>query len=79
MIENGFDKPRFFVRADELSPKPVSKLHERLYKEKDKKNKIIENIKKEMENEEFKECTFAPQVNKKFRKKYARSPRPNLN
>jgi hypothetical protein len=42
MIANGFTKPRFFVRANEVSPKPVSKLHERLYKEKDDRKKLLE-------------------------------------
>lgn len=31
MIDNGFKKPKFFIRVDQGSPKPVSKLHERLY------------------------------------------------
>jgi hypothetical protein len=81
MIKNGFNRPKFFQRVDERSPKPVSKIHEKLYKEQSKNKKVLQEKKDLMESEEMKECTFAPKVNKnsKFNKRYARSPRPQEN
>lgn len=49
MIQNGFKKPHFFVRVDQGSPKPVSKLHERLYKEKQRKDQILKQKREKLE------------------------------
>eukprot|EP00347_Sterkiella_histriomuscorum_P007510 403348644 len=79
MIQNGFKRPQFFVRVDQGSPKPVSKLHERLYQEQKQKNKVIEQKRMIQEKEKLKECTFAPQINKEvkyLKRKQARSPNP---
>ncbi|CDW86956.1 UNKNOWN [Stylonychia lemnae] len=73
MIQNGFKRPAFFVRTDQGIPKPVSKLHERLYQEKQQKEELIKKKRDKYEQEKLKECTFAPQVNKR---KQARSPNP---
>ena len=37
---------------------------------------MIEELRKKKSEEEFKECTFSPDINKKKFKKNARSPRP---
>eukprot|EP00347_Sterkiella_histriomuscorum_P013898 403362935 len=72
-----FDDPN--QKNDQGSPKPVSKLHERLYQEQKQKNKVIEQKRMIQEKEKLKECTFAPQINKEvkyLKRKQARSPNP---
>ena len=81
MIQNGFKKPQFFVRVDQGSPKPVGKLYERLYQNKDQKAKLLQKNREKVEKEKMKECTFAPvtnsQTNAKYlKKRQARSPNP---
>lgn len=77
MIDKGYEKPRFFVRIDEKSPQPVSQYHEKLYKDNKKHEQWLAKNQKKKNEEELKDCTFAPILYKsKFSKKYARSPRP---
>ncbi len=81
MIQNGFKKPQFFVRVDHGVPKPVNKLYERLYQDKEQKEKILKKVRDKAEKEKMKECTFAPVTNSSTNAKYlkrrqARSPNP---
>ena len=77
MIKNGF-KPKVMLRSDSGSPKasPPSKVHNRLYNEKDNRERHMEKRKTMQLQEEIKECTFSPKLPTKNFKVGHRSPRP---
>jgi len=77
MINRGYKQGGgFLVRANAGSPKPNfgegDDLYERLHKDQEAKEKKFQTLKGKYEQQDMKECTFAPKVNKRR----IRSPRP---